>query len=384
MAVNSISHEQVEYRLPAIPIEQPIGMFYSASIDYRKLREISLADVRRLNAESRDVETYLGIQRPLDKKRVSDIQHFVTTVNACFPTSIILAIPGRFASYDTDHRELIIRNYDPDDLEMIVSRIEIAKVLDGQHRIAGFKDLQCEKFDVNVSVFVDIDIEDQAFLFSTVNLAQTKVAKSLVYDLFEYSKARSPQKTCHNVAVALDKLEGGPFYKRIKRLGTATRGRFNETLSQATFVEALLPFVSKEAEKDRDLLLRGKKLSSPTADELGKTPFRRMFVEERDLEIADIVLYYFKAVSERWPQAWGSTGTGLILNRTNGFKALMRVLRPAYRHLTSDGVPTWKQFYELLKKSTLKDEDFNTDEFKPGTAGESSLARRLVEELNLS
>lgn len=384
MAANSTLHEKVEYRLPAIAIDQPIGMFYSASIDYRTLREISMADVRRLNDESRDVETYLGIQRPLDKKRVVEIQHFVTTQDACFPTSIILAISGRCASYNAELRELVIRNYDPADPDVTFSRVEIAKVLDGQHRIAGFQNLQREKFDVSVSVFIDIDIEDQAYIFSTVNLAQTKVNKSLVYDLFEYSKARSPQKTCHNIAVALDQLNGGPFHKRIKRLGTSTQGRFNETLTQATFVAALLPYISKEPEKDRDLLLRKKKLSLPTADELVKAPFRRMFVEERDLEIADIILYYFEAVRERWPQAWGSTGTGLILNKTNGFKALMRVLRPVYRHLTSDGVPTSEQFYSLLKKSTLKDDDFNTDQFKPGTAGESALARQLADELNLS
>jgi DGQHR domain-containing protein len=384
MANNSVLLEKVEYRFQAIPVEQPIGVFYSASIDYRTLREISMADVRRLNNESRDVETYLGIQRPLDKKRVAEIGHFVTTRDACFPTSVILAISGKHAFYDSTEHELVVRNFDPSDPDKSpISKVEIAKVLDGQHRIAGFHDLNRDKFDVNVSIFIDIDIEDQAYLFSTVNLAQTKVHKSLVYDLFEYSKARSPQKTCHNITVALDRLDGCPFHKRIKRLGTSTEGRFGETLTQATFVEALLPFLSKEPEKDRDTLLRGKKLPLPTSEELAKTPFRRMFVAERDLEIGDIVLYYFEAVRERWPKAWGSTGTGLILNRTNGFKALMRVLRPAYRYLTSDGVPSKDEFMRLLKRTGLTDDDFNTDQFKPGTAGESALAKRLEEDLKL-
>jgi len=33
-------------------------------------------------------------------------------------------------------------------------------------------------FDVNVSIFVDADIADQATVFATVNLAQTKVTEA--------------------------------------------------------------------------------------------------------------------------------------------------------------------------------------------------------------
>ena len=59
-------------------------------------------------------------------------------------------------------------------------------------------------FDILVSLFVGSDIADQAHVFATVNLEQTKVGKSLAIDLFELARTRSPIKTCHNVAVALD------------------------------------------------------------------------------------------------------------------------------------------------------------------------------------
>jgi DGQHR domain-containing protein len=101
-------------------------------------------------------------------------------------------------------------------------------------------------------VFVDVDIEDQAYLFSTVNLAQTKVNKSLVYDLFDLARGRSPQKTTHNIAVALDQNDSSPLHQRIKRLGSATRGRVAERITQATFVESLLPYISKNPMLDRD------------------------------------------------------------------------------------------------------------------------------------
>ena len=104
---------------------------------------------------------------------------------------------------------------------------------------------------------MDIDIAEQAFIFSTVNLAQTKVNRSLVYDLYDLAKARSPQKVCHMIAVALDTHENSPFHQRIKRLGVATKGRYRETINQATFVQALMKYTSNTEMKDRDLYMRG-------------------------------------------------------------------------------------------------------------------------------
>jgi hypothetical protein len=48
-----------------------------------------------------------------------------------------------------------------------------------------------------------LTLATQASLFSTVNLAQTKVNRSLVYDLHDYAHTRSPEKS-HDVAIALD------------------------------------------------------------------------------------------------------------------------------------------------------------------------------------
>ena len=90
-------------------------------------------------------------------------------------------------------------------------------------------------------------------LFSIVNLAQTKVNRSLVYDLFSLARSRSPEKTCHEVVVALDKMDESPFHHRIKRLGVATEGRFGETLSQATVVKGILPYITNDPLADRDI-----------------------------------------------------------------------------------------------------------------------------------
>ena len=120
---------------------------------------------------------------------------------------------------------------------------KIAKIIDGQHRVFGLQKYAEEKglfkddlkFELIVTIFIDIDEEYQANIFSTINKAQTKVNKSLVYDLYSLSKSRSPQRTVHNIIKLLNEKEGSPFYHLIKRLGKAEFQQ--ETIAQATFAD---------------------------------------------------------------------------------------------------------------------------------------------------
>ena len=368
-----------------IKVSQPIGTFYIASINYRDLCAITLFDVRRIVSE-REVETYLGIQRPLITRRVEEIKKYVNTVDATFPTAVIVAVDGKCANYNEKTRSMTLSNYVDvaKDEEPILFR-QIARVLDGQHRLEGLnKGYKDSLFEINVAIFISIDIAEQANIFSTVNLAQTKVNKSLAYDLFALARSRSPQKSCHNIAVALDQNVKSPFYKKIKRLGVATKGRFDETITQATFVESLLRYLSPDPRKDRDIYKRGEKPELASAEKLKIHIFRNMFIRERDMDIADVVWNLFDAVQERWPKAWKSLGRGNMLNKTNGFKARMRFLRPAYLHITGPGeTPSKEDFLNLLQRSSLKDADFNIEKFKPGTSGESELYRTLLKECKL-
>jgi DGQHR domain-containing protein len=379
------NHERF-LEFPSIKVTQPIGDFYIGSIKAKDLCEITKYDFRRLVIEE-GVDSYLGIQRQVSPRRVRDIVKYVCTKDACFPTAVILAVPGICTTYNEDSKMLRLTSYTSDpDRTTHINLEEIAIVLDGQHRIAGLKEGNYDgDFEINVSIFVEIDIADQAYLFSTVNLAQTKVNKSLVYDLFDLAKKRSPQKTCHNIAVALDREENSPFYKRIKRLGVATEGRFNETITQSTFVQSLIQYVSLDPVSDRDLYLRNKKPDLEANEKLQKTIFRNMFIEEKDLLLTDIIWNYFDAVKGKWPIAWDSSDNGIMLNKTNGFKAFMRFLRPCYLSITSPGnVPETAKFISILDKIDIKDDQFTTDEFKPGSSGEGKLFRMLIEKSGLS
>lgn len=364
----------IEHAFNAVRVRQPIGDIFVGSIGAELIRKITFFDVRRVMKKERDIERYLGIQRPLIQKRVDELQKYVNFVDATFPTSIIVAVDSDYARYDSEKFLMTLSNTKPGDDTPSISIRSLCRVIDGQHRIDGLGGFEGESFEVPVSVFVGSDIADQAYVFATVNLEQTKVNKSLAFDLYDLAKTRSPYKTCHNIAVALDTKKGSPFYRRIKRLGITTEGRVGELLTQATVVNGIIDYISEDPKKDRDQLLRGKKLERAFGDENEKRCFRNMFVDDEDVKIGKIVEQYFLSVEERWDDAWNFHGKGLILNRTNGFRALMSIFGRLYNHVAAPGDYVTKEtFKEQFDKVKAEYDYFSTDNFKPGSSGEADL-----------
>lgn len=371
--------------ISVVKATQPIGEFYIGKIDSKVLCDITEFDIRHIVREN-EIESYLGIQRRLDPKRVQEIAEYVKTTDACFPTAVILAVRQDCASYDQARGLLTLSNLpDPEEGEEPVLYKDIARVLDGQHRIEGLRGLTDRTFEVNVSIFVELDIAEQAYIFSTVNLAQTKVNRSLVYDLFDFAKLRSPQKVCHNIAVALDGTADSPLKERIKRLGVATEGRYGETITQATFVQSLIKYLSENPDRDREIYRQGKTPPKAGAEEARKLIFRNMMIDVRDNDIADVLWNYFDAVRRRWPEAWNYQGEGRILNRTNGFRGLMRFLRDAYLNLTRPGgVPKSEEFSRIFQRIDSPADVFTIQNFKPGSSGEAALYRFFKEQSGIN
>lgn len=386
--------------LNVLKVVQPIGEFFIASIRAKELVEITYSDVRRLAEDQRDLEKYLGIQRPISAKRIKEIKQYIEGSDSTFPTAVILSVDERCAEYEGlghNFGKLTLRDYLPDntDDDASVPYEKIAKVIDGQHRIAAFLDENRnwafdyhKEFDINVAIFIGADVAEQANIFATVNLAQTKVNKSLVYDLTELARTPSPHKTCHNVAVALDREPASPLYKRIKRLGTATPNRTKEPLTQASFVEALVKFISIAPVIDRNVLLSGSKLKKPTQKELEKCPFRGLFVSGKEIDITEILYNYFKAIENKWPVSWREKDrVGNLLPRSNAFKAFMIFLKEdVYPQLVKEEfgkIPTIEEFSSALAEIRLTDSDFTTRNFSPGSGGQSAFLKMLRRQISL-
>lgn len=351
---------------------QPIGVLYVGVMDNEDLEKITFADVRRLRegSENREIEDYIGIQRKLDTKREKDIGQYVNLVDATFPNSIILAMSSENAKYDPSTGIMKIPFKD-----------DIAKVLDGQHRIAGFKDFK-GVFQLVVSIYIDMELEDQAIVFSTINKEQKSVSNSLVIDLFAFAESRSPQKTGHNIARALTNKEGSPLYKKIKILGKAET--ISQTITQDTFVKSLLEYITSNKQKDRDFYKRNKdnknaKLPYVSEKELKKHFLRNVFIDDfDDIKIAQIIWNYFYAVQQKWPNAWNETKNNSILNKSTGFIALMKFFKDAYLSFDKIGeVISKDEFKTIFDDIELTEEDFNTTKYVPGGMGIGNLYKDL-------
>lgn len=372
----SKSNDQtIEFK--CLKVRQPIGEFYIGVMNHEDLITISYSDIRRLEtgSEMREVEIYSGIQRELSKNRVAEISKYVNLVDATFPTSVILQIAQENAVFNESKGTLTIpfgRN--------------VAKVLDGQHRIAGLEHYpkNDKSFQINVTVFVGMELEDQAIVFATINKTQTKVNKSLVQDLFSFATHRSPQKTAHNVIRALNEKNGSPFKDKIKILGTANDIE-KETITQATFAESLMKYFSKDLMSDRDVYKRGKKPEKFQGNDLIKRPLRNLFIDEEDGVIANIIWNYFDAVRKRWPKAWDLVEKEIILNKSTGFLALMKFFRDAYVSFDQIGkvIPA-TEYSKIFNKVTIKDQDFNRQNYLPGSGGQAKLYNELLEQSGLS
>lgn len=388
-------------KLQVLRVNQPQGEFFIGTILAQDLVDITFSDIRRINSEDRDVEKYLGIQRPLDKSRVAKIKQYIQSPDASFPTGIVLAVDPKNAEFDPEKNILTLKEYRSEfesEQSENIGLHKIAKVLDGQHRIEAFMNdqgnydfsLSLKDFELNVVIFIGLDIDEQANIFATINLAQTKVNKSLVYDLEGLSKVRSPFRTAHKIAIALDTADdSSPLYHRIKRLGVKTEGReFSEPLTQAVFVESLLKMISDNPFQDRSILLQGKNLKIADNSQLSKFPFRNLYIEDNDDKIALIIYNYFKSIENTWPIAWREVNTiGNILPKSNAFKAFMRFLKPLYLELVGENIGnviSMEEFTKYFQSYKIEDSDFTSGNFLPGSGGESKFFKILTREISIS
>jgi DGQHR domain-containing protein len=375
-----------------IKVSQPLGDFYVGKIRFEDLLDISFADVRRIETnEQTGYESYFGIQRNLSKNRVNEISQYVTTLDAAFPSSILLAINEYSIDPETieANDEVNIVFNDAESTLTIKREPNLAHIIDGQHRVFGLKkalennglfDQKIKDFELVVTIFVNIDDENQALIFSTINKAHTKVNKSLVYDLFDLAKTRSPQRVVHNIVKLLNERDESPFKDRIKMLGFAEDAS-KEILTQATLAELILKYISKNPMLDRDYLKRGKRLQRFEGKDTTRYFLREWFIDKEEAKIAKLIWNYFKSVENKWAKAWGNSN--YILTKSTGIIALSRFLKDIVIHLGVGEIISTEEFDAIFKKVKVLDDDFTNDKYRSGGVGQSDLYKRLKEESGL-
>jgi DGQHR domain-containing protein len=296
--------------LSVISFEQPAGSFLLTVMRASDVIRISRANPRHFDVDL--LQTVGGIQRATSQRRIDEIAEYARTVDATFPTPILLALePGTYRMLGDGRLELTGEG--------------IADIVDGQHRVRGLEASgKADEFDVPVVFILDATEEQKALIFATINGKQTKVPASLIYDLFGVTETRSPQKSAHEIARALNSVTNSPWFRRLKMLGRKTPGSA-ESLSQGTFVQQLLPHISSNPVEDQDRVKRGLPLE-PRAG----CVFNEFWRTEKDPTILKILLNFFDAARTTWPAEWERPQAS-ILTRTVGFQGLMAALPQVVR-----------------------------------------------------
>ena len=218
--------------------------------------------------------------------------------------------------------------------------------------------------------------EQKAIVFATINGKQTKVPASIIYDLFGVTKTRSPQKTAHEIARALNRSSVSPWYKRLKMLGRKTPGSI-ESLSQGTFIKFLLPCISKNPDIDRDKLK-----DNQEPDPQDECVFNEYFRKNQDSTILKILINVFTAARNTWPQGW-EDAVSYTLTKTNGFTGIMKALPKmvsqgkAMQDLSSEYFE--KIFQQVGEKMIQNNMQFTVEHFAPSSVGENKF-RDMIHE----
>lgn len=339
-----------------IEVQQPIGTFYLCCIPASILIKIV-----RISTRSQDSD---GVQRDMSKSRIKSIGDYCSDPDAVFPTPIVISVDKSAGVLldESNHRI----NFSETSC--------IGEVIDGQHRLWGIENSEyINSFNLPVVLMFDLTIEEKAYVFSTINSNQTKVPTSLIYDLFDVSNLRSPNKTVHHIARVMNCSIESPFYNRLKMLGKKEPSQINATLSQGTFAKTILMLISKNPDEDARLIKRSLKLKSDD-----KLIFRQYFIEEKDEIIIKILYNCFNALKDVFYNEWCEPQNN-ILWKTTGFRAIIYALPSLCKKGIRDKDLTQKFFtfcFQAFKTKLSKQKLSLTSKDFPG--GSEQIQRRLA------
>lgn len=338
--------------LNSIKVRQSIGEIYVTSIDPQVLLQMSIVDRRRIEND----EEVIGIQRDLKEEKVKQIKKYLSTNKATFPNSIIL---------NTEEKYIITKSDTSIELEINENTFSI---IDGQHRVEGFRDNPIENFKLIISIFIDLKSDEQAEIFTTINSQQTKVDPSHNLNLELESKVYTPIKMMIELAQSFNYDKESPWYNNIKLLRNSNNG----LISLSAFVKPLNALTFS----DNDYYLIKNELNKnfkdfPNFSNINYDTKRFIFwnfYKAKDFNsVYKILFNYFKALSIVLDKDWMNQNS--LLNKTTGYNAMIKLFKELYLDGLKINNLTYDFFFSKLSQlstmnGTITSENFGTSGFK--------------------
>lgn len=290
-----------EIRKECLKVQQGGLEFYAFVMNSRTLKEIAYIS-------RREIANPQGYQRYLNNERLKDVGEYIKKPRATFPNSIIVNLDSskaRFEPAPEGNRGTMVIPKEPG----------IAWVIDGQHRLHGFKYSEGKEFDLLVAAYLGLSIPDQATIFKVINSTQKGVSLSLIYDLIDLTKdAEYLDERAHEIVKALNNEEDSVWKGQIKMLGVG-----KGIISQAAFVGEFRKLL-------QDTILKEYPVGEQTK----------------------ILKDYFSVIKELFPSAWASKKH--VLCKTLGVAALLLIMPKVLIHCRLKN-----RFDKTTIKEVLKD-----------------------------
>jgi DNA phosphorothioation-associated DGQHR protein 1 len=327
-----------------LKVAQPLGDFFVISIPAKTLLEISFSEPMKYIDNSGNVQ---GSQRPKDEKRLKDIAKYIDSVEMAFPNSIILAAnytENGNISKNKDERWRVVENDGIYKL-IIPKKIKLAAVIDGQHRLNAFEYVtnqdRFSDLQLVCSIYFDLPVAYQAYVFATINSNQKKVDRSLALEQFGYNlddeseKAWTPEKFAVFISRKLNTdSQASPFFHHIKvaplnsEILFANDETISWTVSTATIVDGICNLISSNPKRDRIIMQQKSFLKGRSRDLIkdikDNSPLRTLFIEFQDKTIYDTITTFFKTVEET---LWINKKSSSYITKTVGIQALFDILK---------------------------------------------------------
>jgi DGQHR domain-containing protein len=271
---------------------------------------LQVADISRIN---RDEEGKLiGYQRPEVKRHIQNIVDYLDSGKVIFPNSVILAMSSEVVFRQTRGPRVGKEFAVTGTLEIPLptnGKPKPAWIVDGQQRTIALAHSQHRDFPVPVNAFVADDVDMQRDQFLRVNSTKP-LPRGLIDELLpEVSTVLPANLAARRVPSTLVELLNvdpqSPFKDLIRRASTG-----NKRLGVIT--DTVLVQVLKES------------FSSPSG---ALFPFRNLATGTTDFNgVRSLLLTYWSAVRDTFPQAWGLKPEKSRLMHGVGIRAMGRLM----------------------------------------------------------
>ncbi|NJN24385.1 MAG: DGQHR domain-containing protein [Acaryochloridaceae cyanobacterium RL_2_7] len=235
-------------------------------------------------------ERQRGAQRHLSKARCKKVGEYIDTDEGILANNIILNLEeGEFVpSGQADSSSGVLK---------IPDKEKSAWIVDGQHRIYGFEHAT-KKLDLVCSIFIGLELIDQARIFKKINDEQKGINPSIIYDLLPITKdAEFKKQRSQSLVKRLNEDPESAWHEQIKMLGVG-----KGLVSQAAFIRNL------------------EKLIDPNGGIL-------VIIESEDLQY-QVLCNYFNAFRALFPKEWGSKKH--VLTKAIGLSVMCGIFPKVY------------------------------------------------------